>query len=167
ISINRTGWHSYDFKVWQGSERRMMFTALGNNVTVGVRAITVKPKWGDSGGDSSGSSGSDSGGTGGGTGGGGAGNWMPKGHYWSFAEKWNLKTEMYEIMVSKTRKAPSNWHLGMAQELHTALTTPGVKGYVMRFNWGDLETGDGRYNWALLDANMDVARRMRLRMVVQ
>jgi hypothetical protein len=128
----------------------MMFTTLSNNVTAGVRNITVKPKW-------------DTGSTAGSTGG---GNWLPKGHYLTFANERNLKTEMLDLIDSPYR-AQSNWHLGIARDMHAALKTPGVKGVGMLVDWRTLETGDGRYNWQLLDANMAAARRLGLKFIVQ
>jgi hypothetical protein len=152
ITIDRKGWHAYDFKIWQGSERRMMFTTLRKDMTVGINNITVRRKWGDT--------------SGSGSGGGGGSSWMPKGHYWSFATQRNLKTEMLDP-VDRPGTAKSNWHLGIARDMLTALKTPGVKGFSMRINWGALEIGDGRYNWSLLDANMAAARRLGLKFVIQ
>lgn len=154
IRIDREGWHSYDFKVWQGSKRRLMFTAQGRDVTAGIGKITVKPKWASSTASSSGD------------GSGGGGNWLPKGHYLSFARERNLKAEMLDL-TNNPSKARSNWHLNIAYDLENALKTAGVKGFSMAVDWRTLETGDGRYNWSLLDANMEVARRLGLKFIVQ
>ena len=151
IRIDRKGWHSYDFEIWQGGNRHLIFTAARNNTTAGINKISVRRKWGGDSGTSSA---------------GGGGNWLPKGHYLSFARQRNLKAEMLDIIYGD-KKAPSGWHLGIAQDLDRALKTPGVKGFTVRMNWRALESGDGRYQWGLLDANMSVARRLGLKFIVQ
>jgi hypothetical protein len=160
VTVNRKGWHSYDFNIWQGGERRLIFTTLGRNVTAGIKKITVTPKWGGSGG----SGGSDSGGTSNANA--NANNWMPKGHYLSINRERNLKREVLDVM-DRPYTAKSNWHRGIARDLDRALKTPGVKGFSMRIDWRTLEQWDGGYDWKLMDANMAVARRYGLKFIVQ
>ena len=149
IDINRTGWHSYDFNIWEGGERRMMFTTRSNNTTMGVRNISVTPKWGSGTATPTGS-----------------GSWMPKGHYLAFARQRNLKTEVLDL-IDNPSKAPSNWHLNNAYEVKDGLTTPGVKGFSVLLNWKTIEVGDGKFDWRLLDANMAVARRFGLKFIAE
>ncbi len=149
LTLDHTGWYSYDFKVWDGGQRRLMFTTQSRDVTAGVNQIVVKRT--TSGSDTTAST-----------------SWssLPKGHYWSFDRQRNLETEMANL-IDNPASAPSGWHLGIAQDLHTALTTAGVKGFSMLVDWRTLETGDGKFNWSLLDANMRVARRLGLKFIIQ
>lgn len=150
IGINRTGWHSYEFNIWKDGPRKMMFTSGSNNMTLGVRKIVVKRKWG-------------SGGSASPAGNGGA---MPKGHYLAFSRDRNLKTEMLDL-IDNPRTAQSGWHLDMAREIHDGLTTPGIRGFQIRLDWKNLEVGDGRFDWRMMDGNMAVARRLGLKYIVQ
>lgn len=154
IDINRKGWHSYDFKVWNGGPRKMAFTTARRNTTLGVKEIWVTRKSGS--GSASRSA----------AGGGGADNWLPRGHYLAFSRERNLKAEMLN-MTDRPARAPSNWHLNMAWQIRSALTTPGVKGFSVRIPWRALEVRDGRYDWTAMDANMAVARRFGLKYIVQ
>ena len=61
----------------------------------------------------------------------------------------------------------NGWQLQVARELDSALTTPGVKGFTMHVDWRTLETGNGKFDFSLLDANMAVARRLGLKFIVQ
>lgn len=158
ISIDRTGWHAHDFKVWDDGKRRMRFIARRQNVTAAIADISVKPKWQPA--DplaAAAPTASAAASTGPG---------VPKGHYLTFARERDLQRELLRL-VNQPHTAPSSWHLGIAQDLHEALTTPGVRGFSMRINWGTLETGDGRFDWRLMDANMAVARQLGLKFIVQ
>lgn len=159
IRIDRTGWHAYEFPIWNSTPRRMMFTALRNNTTAGVRNISVRAQQSTSQ-SSGGGSGSDSG-----SGGGSGGNWMPKGHYLTFSRERNLEREMLNY-IDRPGSAPSDWHLGIARDMHDALSLNAVRGFYVEVPWDSIEVGDNRFNWQLLDANMRVARRMGLKFIV-
>jgi hypothetical protein len=152
IAINNPGSYSFDFNISQGGKRRMLFQTSSSDVAASINNITVTPKWSSSGESFSGA--------------GSSGNWVPKGHYLSFDRERNLKTEMVDP-IEKPSTAKSNYHRNVARELHDALTTPGVKGMYMTFNWRTLEVGDGRFNWSLVDANIAAARKYGLKLIVK
>lgn len=92
-------------------------------------------------------------------------NWIPKGHYISFARERDLQTEMLAPLAEPGKA--NDYQLSVARGLEDALETAGVKGFYMHFNWRTLEVGDGVYDWRLIDANMAVARKLGLTFVVQ
>jgi len=94
------------------------------------------------------------------------GNWVPKGHYLSFDRSRNLQTAMLDLL-ERPHAAQSSYHLGIAQNLHEALQTPGVKGVWMQFAWRDVEVADGKYDWSMIDANMDVLRDYGLKLIIK
>lgn len=147
IQITKTGSYSYDFPITQNGKRRLAFQSIGTNVAAGVNNITVAKRWSapqGSGGDLNGAR---------------------KGHYISFAHARNLKTDMLDP-VQKPHTARSNYHLRVAQDLDGALRMPGVAGVWMGFMWRDLEVGDGKFNWTVLDQNVEVARQYGLKFIV-
>jgi hypothetical protein len=144
VTISQAGSYSFDFHISSTGKRRMLFKTLSSNVLASVNSIQVAKK--------STSTSTTSGGSSGGT-------WMPKGHYVAFDFTRNLKTELASANKS-------NYHLVTARGIDQALSTPGVKGAWMRFHWRTLETGDGRYNWSIIDDNMEVARRYGLKFIV-
>jgi hypothetical protein len=88
------------------------------------------------------------------------------GHYLSFARERNLEMEMMRF-IDDPALAETDYALERAQRLHDALRTPGVQGIWMTFNWRTLEVDDSRYDWSLIDANMKVADRYGLELIVQ
>lgn len=168
IRISQPGRYSYDFWVPAEGGRKMMFTALESPaggtsaIVAGVRKIKVTrkdlppdegeakpvlaaptPPHGTA--ERSGS---------------------PKGHYWFFSRERNLEKE---VMAYKDGTAPrmGSYYVSVANNVDRALTTEGVVGFGMHYNWRTMETGDGQYNWALVDANMRVARRYGLKMIIK
>lgn len=160
IRIDAPGSYSYDFNITENGRRRLLFQARSSDAMGSVAEISVSRRW--TWGSDSGSSGSD-----GGTGStGGGSNWIPQGHYVSFARTRNLKTEMLDL-VDQPWTARSNYHLNQARGMHDALTTAGVQGFWVEYPWGDIETADGRYNWSVIDDNMAVARRLGLKAIIK
>ena len=160
IRIDNTGSYTFDFAIQSNAPRRMVFTAQQNNTTVAVSEIRVVER-------SSSSDGGDGGGGGGGGGDSGSdGNSMPKGHYLNFSRERNLEKEMLNY-IDDPSISPSNWHMGIAEDMHDALTMRAVKGFSVHVPWRSLETSDNRFNWILLDANMRVARRLNKKFIVK
>lgn len=154
IRIDKPGSYTFDFPIWKSSPRRMVFTAQQNSTTAGVSEIKVVKQGSSSGGGGSGGSG------------GTAGNPMPKGHYLTFSRERNLEKEMLNY-IDRPGTSPSAWHTRIAEDMHDALTMRAVKGFSVDIPWKDLETGDNRFNWTTLDANMRVARRLNRKFIVK
>ena len=150
VSIDNPGDYSFDFNVSEGGKRRIIFKTLSNDVVASVNGIAVSPKWTAPASPSDGS----------------GGNWLPKGHYLSFDRERNLKTEMMQP-VDQPWTVQSNYHMNVARDLDEALRTPGVKGMYMAFDWRTVEVGDGKFNWTLIDDNMEVARKYGLKLIVK
>ncbi|HEX7034977.1 MAG TPA: hypothetical protein VF210_04350 [Pseudomonadales bacterium] len=146
IGITEPGDYRFDFPITQGGERRLAFQAVGGDAAVSVAGISVAKQWQAIRHD-------------------GAPAGTPKGHYISFAQARNLKTEMLDL-VQQPHSASSNYHLSAAQELDAAMRLPAVVGIWMGFKWRDLEVADGKYDWSVLDQNMDVARLYGLKFIV-
>lgn len=146
VTIGQPGSYSFDFNISEGGKRRMIFKALSSDVVASVVGIAVTERW-------DGAARSPTG-----------GNPLPKGHYLSFDRERNLKTEMMD-RVDKPWTSPSSYHTKIANELHDALTTPGIKGMYMAVDWRTVEVGDGRFDWRLMDDNVAVARRYGLKMI--
>src|SRR5690606_31138168 len=107
IPIERTGSHSFDFHISEGGKRQMVFRTMGAGVMAAVTRISVRQV---SAAQRSGS---------------GGGNWIPKGHYISFARERNLQTEMVDPLAAPWKTG--DYQLKVARGLNDALTTPGVK----------------------------------------
>lgn len=146
IPIDKAGSYSFDFNISQNGKRRMLFQSAGSNVTASVNSISVTPKTWD-GGATSPQTASIS------------GNSLPRGHYVAYDRTRNLKQELAD-------RNRSGYHRGVADQIHSALSTPGVKGIWMRFDWRTLEVGDGKFSWSVIDANMEVARRYGKKFIV-
>lgn len=150
VTINSRGDYSYDFRISENGNRRMLFRTQSDNVMSSVSGIAVNPRW------SSTTTTSSSGSTGA----------APRGHYISFARTRNLNYEVSRVLDSPNRSW-SDFALQRARQLQRAFQTPGVKGFWMPFDWGDVEVRDGVYDWRLIDANMDVARRFGMKLLVK
>lgn len=146
VEITREGSYSFDFHISSEGNRRLAFQSRAGDVALGVNNIWVTQSWSQP--DST------------------VGTSPAKGHYVSFARPRNLRTEMLEL-IQAPHLAASNYALDIAQQLDTALRTTGVSGIIMRLPWRDLEVGDGRYDWRLLDANIEVAGVYGLKFIVQ
>lgn len=156
VTIDSPGQYSFDFSIAEGGKRRLIFRAASQDVVAGVGEISVaevgndrQAHWGPA---------PSTGGTVDGA--------APKGHYLTFARERNLKTEVLDLMDDPDA-APSNYHLRIARDLDAALRTPGVKGFAIDVDWRTVETGDGVYDWRLVDDNMEVARRYGLKFIVK
>lgn len=145
IPVDERGDYHFSFFVAGTGERRMMFQALSDDVSVRVNDISVTHAW------NSGAI--------------GTGSALPRGHYWSFDRPRNLNTEM--VAPLQNPDTATNFRLTTAQNLHNALTTSGVRGFWMAFDWDAVEVGDGEYDWSLIDENMEVAGDYGLRFIVQ
>jgi hypothetical protein len=146
IEITKTGWYSYEFTVSEDGQRRLLFRTLSNDVVASVNEIWVTRGLSSPHGGSGGSA--------------------AKGHYISFDRERNLETDMLNL-VREPYRARSNYHLNIARKLDAALRTPGVKGVWMEFNWRSLEVGDGKYNWKVLDDNVETMRKYGLKFIVE
>jgi hypothetical protein len=142
ISINSVGSKSFDFSVVPGGKRNMIFRTVSDNVVAAVSKISVAETVAS------------------------VVNPGPDpGHYLSFSRERNLKTEVLDVMDSTA--GTSAYQRQIADQLDAALTTPGVKGFSVTIDWRTVETGDGVYNWRLVDDNMQVAERYGLSFVVK
>lgn len=141
IPLDRPGAYTFAFTISDDGGRRMLFQALIDQATARVSAIAVvqKPVRDRF--------------------------QLPTGHYWSFDHERNLVTEMVAPLANPG--STTAYRLGIAQDLHDALTTPGVRGFWMAVDWRTVEVGDGRYDWRLIDDNMKVARSNGLRFVIE
>ena len=144
ITISQGGTYSYDFNISESGKRRMVFQSAASNVVADVNNISVTPKWTSTSTAQSTSISSNS---------------MPRGHYVAYDRTRNLQQELADANRS-------GYHKNVAAQIHQALTTPGVKGFWMRFNWKALEVGDGKFNWSVIDANMSVARKYGKKYIV-
>ena len=151
ISVDRAGMYSFDFGISESGERRMMFETRSDNVAARVDGISVTQtptvlnyqsaaRATDE--DSA----------------------LPSGHYWSFAKERNLNSEMVIPLASP--ESTTSYNLSIAQGLHDALTTPGVRGFWFPINWRSVEIRDGVYNWSLIDDNVKVARDYGLKVII-
>lgn len=93
------------------------------------------------------------------------GNWLPKGHYLSFDQPRNLQTEMVDLIENPD--AANDYWLNLARRLDEALESPGVTGVWMGFPWRSVEVADGKYDWSVIDANMDVLADYGLKLIVK
>jgi hypothetical protein len=142
ISISSTGMNSYDFVVIEGGKRNMIFRTLSSNVVAAVSSITVTERLPE------------------------ALNPGPEpGHYLSFSRERNLKTEVLNVLDNPS--GSSAYQRTIARQVDGALTTPGVKGFAITIDWQTIETGDGIFNWQLIDDNALAAQRYGLSFVVK
>lgn len=141
ISISKTGSQSFDFAVTSGGKRRMIFRTLSTNVVAAVSKISVTERLPTA----------DSG--------------PARGHYLSFSRERNLKAEVLNVLDYPTGK--TNYQKKIAREIDAALTTPGVRGFAITIDWRTIETGDGVFNWKLIDDNAAAAQRYGLSFVVK
>lgn len=146
VPITAPGDYTVDFYIRSGGKRRVVFVAAGRDVGAAVHRISVSPK--------------------GSTASLGNGNNVPKGHYLSFDRERNLKIEMMDL-VTRPWTVSSQWELKRARDLEDALSTPGIKGMYMAFDWRTIEVGDGKYDWRLIDDNMAVARKYGLKLIIK
>ncbi len=147
IPVDSRGDYSFDFYVSATGQRRMLFEALSDDVAAAVNHLSVRPVW------NAGAAAAHAG-----------TNALPSGHYWSFDRARNLETEM--VAPLDDPQSTTRYRLGVAQNLHDALTTPGVRGIWMSFDWHTLEVADDEYDWSLLDQDMEVARNYGLKLIV-
>jgi hypothetical protein len=145
IPIDAPGDYSFDFAISEAGERRMMFETRSDDVAVRVNRISVTQQ-----------SQTPSVGT---------GFELPSGHYWSFDGERNLNAEM--VVPLENPESTTNYRLGIARDLHDALTTPGARGFWFSVDWRTVEIGDGKYDWSLIDDNVKVARDLGLKVIVQ
>ena len=145
VIVDRKGLHSFDFHVSEGGKRRIIFRSRSDNVMAAVNQISVTRR-------TTGNSWS-------------GGNWIPKGHYISFARERNLESEVLDPLAAPWKF--NDYQVRVARDLEDALETPGVKGLWMHIDWRTLEVGDGVYDWRLLDANIAAARRYGLKFIVK
>jgi hypothetical protein len=137
VVIDRTGDFSVDFKISAGGKKRLVFWTLSSNVVASVSKINLTE--------------TDSG--------------PPRGHYLSLSRERDLKREVLDVLADPS--SASNWQRTVADGLDAALSTPGVNGFQVTIDWGTIETGDGVYDWQLLDHNMAVAKHYGLVFVVK
>ncbi len=142
VVIDSTGHQSINFSIAGGGKQRMVFTSSSTNVVAGVSNIVVTQ-----------------------TGQAQASGGPPRGHYLSFARERNIQEEVIDVLAQPWNA--SGYHRNIANNLHGALTTPGVKGFQVTFDWRTIETGDGVYNWRLMDENIAAAEHYGLAFIVK